>query len=330
MSSTFDPGPAEHPEDPASSLRPRGQDQRRRDTGLGGQQAGTRAHGLGPVAEDSRRGPLDAARLVVLARAAGLGATVVEEIDSTNAALVRAGRGEAGEPALRELARAWRLGGDGTEVADRGHVLVAERQTAGRGRLDRAWVSRPGAGLTVSLLLRLPVPPARLGWLPLVVGMALASTVRSVAGLPATLKWPNDVLVDGAKLAGVLVELVPIPPADPSVVIGFGLNVHAERDELPERSTSLRLCDADPRALDRTALLGSILGTLVTSLDAWAADPERARDAYLELCGTIGRQVRVELPDGTAELGTATDVDSTGRLVVDGRAYSAGDIIHLR
>ncbi|CAO5242630.1 biotin--[acetyl-CoA-carboxylase] ligase [Frankia sp. AgKG'84/4] len=281
-----------------------------------------------PPEPSDRRGPFDAARLTALASAAGLDVAVVSEIDSTNAALARAARAVVTEPGVAEISRRWHAGG-ANGATPRGQVLVAERQSAGRGRLDRSWLSRPGAGLTASLLLRPSLETARLGWLPMVVGTSLATTVQSFAGLPAVLKWPNDVLVDGAKLAGILTELVPAPvPA--SVVVGFGLNVLAEPDELPERSTSLLQLGAPPVALDRTGLLGRILGDLVTALAAWEADPGQARAAYLARCATVGRQVRLMLPGGTAETGTATDVDHEGRLIVDGRAYSAADVVHLR
>ncbi|WP_044884283.1 MULTISPECIES: biotin--[acetyl-CoA-carboxylase] ligase [Frankia] len=282
------------------------------------------------------RGPLDAARLTAAAAAAGLDLTVIQEIDSTNAALARIARGETSDPALVGLSRQWRespgpgLAPLGRAPLGRGLVLAAERQTAGRGRLDRSWVSRPGAGLTVSLLIRPRTAVSRLGWLPMVVGTSLVSTVRAVAGVPAVLKWPNDVLAEGGKLAGILVEVVPVPASAPSVVIGFGLNVNAEPDELPDRSTSLLLTGAHPAALDRTELLARILDGLVNALAAWEADPQAARAAYLAVCATIGREVRVELPDGSADTGRATDVDLEGRLVVAGRAYSAGDVVHLR
>ncbi|MCM3920881.1 biotin--[acetyl-CoA-carboxylase] ligase [Frankia sp. AiPs1] len=277
------------------------------------------------------RGPLDAARLTAAVAAVGLDLTVIREIDSTNAALARIARGETSDPALAGLARQWRAS-PAPEDAPRGRglALAAERQTAGRGRLDRSWVSRPGAGLTVSLLIQPRIAISRLGWLPMVVGMSLVSTVRAIAGVPAVLKWPNDVLVEGGKLAGILVEVVPVPASAPSVVIGFGLNVNAEPDELPDRSTSLLLAGADPAALDRTELLERILVGLVGALAAWEADPQAVRVAYLAMCATIGREVRVELPDGSADTGRATDVDPAGRLVVAGRAYSAGDVVHLR
>ncbi|MCL9757707.1 biotin--[acetyl-CoA-carboxylase] ligase [Frankia sp. AiPa1] len=271
------------------------------------------------------RRPLDAARLAALLAASGLGVTVRSEMDSTNAALARVARGTVTDATLVEASRSWR-GAD----APRGLVLAAERQSAGRGRLDRTWESRPGAGITVSLLVRTAVEPARLGWLPMVVGTSLVSTVRTRAEVPAVLKWPNDVLVDGAKLAGILVELVPTPAVPPSVVIGFGLNVHARRDELPPRSTSLHLCGAQPARLDRTELLGALLAELADALTRWELDPGAARADYLRVCSTLGRQVRVELPGGQARIGTATDIDPEGRLVVDGEAYSAADVIHLR
>ncbi|CAJ59874.1 putative biotin-ligase [Frankia alni ACN14a] len=318
VSSTPDSAPAEPLQDPAAPAAAAADDAA--DAGRG--------RSPGPAGD---RGPLDATRLTAAAAAAGMDLTVIQEIDSTNAALARIARGETGDPALGGLSRQWREGSEpGVAPHGRALVLAAERQTAGRGRLDRSWESRPGAGLTVSLLIRPRTAVSRLGWLPMVVGTSLVATVRAVAGVPAVLKWPNDVLVEGGKLAGILVEVVPVPASAPSVVIGFGLNVNAEPDELPARSTSLLLAGAHPVALDRTELLGRILTGLVDALAAWEADPQAARAAYLAVCATIGREVRVELPDGSADIGRATDVDLEGRLVVAGRAYSAGDVVHLR
>ena len=113
--------------------------------------------------------------------------------------------------------------------AAEGAVLVAEHQTRGRGRQGRQWVSRTGSALIFSVLLRpAAVPPADRGWLPLLTGVAVARALRQVAGVDAALKWPNDVLADGAKLAGILAE-----QAGEAIVIGVGLNVAATRDELP-------------------------------------------------------------------------------------------------
>lgn len=268
--------------------------------------------------ERSRR-RLDAAVLSPLAGGLGLALAVVDEIDSTNAELGRLARGFPGRvPALSVTARTGQA------------VLIAERQTAGRGRLDRSWQSADGAGLMVSVLVRPAVEARQLGWLPLVVGTSLVRTLRAHAQVPAVLKWPNDVQVDGAKIAGILVELAPSPTVPPAAVIGFGLNVTARAGELPPNSTSLLLLDVDPSRLDRTELLGAVLTDLADAVSRWVSAPGQARDDYRGVCATLGRPVRVELPDGTSVVGTATDVDEFGRLLVDGRAFSAADVVHLR
>lgn len=206
-------------------------------------------------------------------------------------------------------------------VADRartgeaaGLCVVAEEQTAGRGRLDRTWVSPPRAGLTFSVLLR-PVTD-QLGWVPLLGGLAVVRAVREQAGLEAVLKWPNDVLVADKKAAGLLAEAV-----GGAVVLGVGLNVTNRADELPHAlATSLALEGA--RTTDRDTLLRAVLRGLSFT------DADRA--AYREVCSTLGRRVEVHLPGLRVVTGTAEDVDEQGRLVVDGTPYSAGDVVHLR
>lgn len=242
-------------------------------------------------------------------------------------------------PPLRERALARALGRDGwrVEVVQRcpstnavvaerarqgdppGLVVVAEHQTAGRGRLDRSWESPPRAGLTFSLLLRPGGEPAGWPWLPLHAAVGVAEALRELAEVDAVLKWPNDVLVDGRKTAGLLAEVV----APDAVVVGIGLNVTTRREELPhEGATSLALAGA--ALLDRDTLLRGLLRRV------HAATAAADADAYRALCSTIGRQVRVSLPDGSARQGTATAVDADGRLVVDGAAYGAGDVVHVR
>lgn len=223
-----------------------------------------------------------------------------------------------------------------------GTVLVAEEQTAGRGRLDRSWHSQPGAALTFSVLLRpAAIPPSARGWLPLLTGVAVAAALRAQTGLDVSLKWPNDVLVSGAepgmagKLAGILAE-----QAGDAIVVGIGLNVSASRDELPApQATSLLLAGAaEP---DRQAILVAALRELEHWYLRWAgADPpgdalsSGLRAEYLRSCSTIGRDVRVELPGGAVLTGRACDVDPVGRLMVstDGgmQAVSAGDVVHVR
>jgi BirA family biotin operon repressor/biotin-[acetyl-CoA-carboxylase] ligase len=221
-----------------------------------------------------------------------------------------------------------------------GAVLVAEQQSAGRGRLGRAWVSPPRVALTFSVLLRpAPVPRARLGWLPLLAGVAVAAAVRDVAAVDAQLKWPNDVLAGPGKLAGILAEA-----AGEAVVVGIGVNVSTERAELPPpgpgalAATSLRLERA--QSLDRTVLLAEILAGLERRYRAWSqvfGDTERSglRADYTALCATLGRRVRVELPGGRLLDGLAAGVDADGRLLVSvppdpDLPVAAGDIVHLR
>jgi BirA family biotin operon repressor/biotin-[acetyl-CoA-carboxylase] ligase len=221
-----------------------------------------------------------------------------------------------------------------------GQVLVAEEQTAGRGRLGRSWVSVPGASLTFSVLLRpATVPAARRGWLPLLAGVAVASAVRSAAGVPATLKWPNDVLAGERKLAGILAEQSPDGSA---VVIGVGLNVATPPDALPVSPAGLPATSllAEGAPVGREPLLTEILARLDRGYRAFRSDPDAVRSGlqaeYLSLCGTLGRAVRVELPGGRTLAGTAAGVDADGRLLVTepGGAppsrVSAGDIVHLR
>jgi BirA family biotin operon repressor/biotin-[acetyl-CoA-carboxylase] ligase len=235
--------------------------------------------------------------------------TVLPEASSTNAEA--AARARAGAP--------------------EGTVIVAESQTAGRGRQGRRWVSPPRAGLTFSVVLR---PPAISGWLPLLAGLSVGVALREQAGVEAGVKWPNDVLISGAdstrggrKVAGLLAEV----PAGGSgaIVIGIGLNVSTRADELPdERATSLALEAA--RTTDRDTLLKAILRSLARAYASWLADPDALKPAYRAACITLGRQVRVELPSGDTYHGLATDIDDAGRLVVADRAFAAGDVIHLR
>jgi BirA family transcriptional regulator, biotin operon repressor / biotin---[acetyl-CoA-carboxylase] ligase len=221
-----------------------------------------------------------------------------------------------------------RTGSTNAVVADRarageaaGLVVVAEQQSAGRGRLARAWVSPPRAGLTLSVLLRPSRPQQQWPWLPLSAGLAVATALREQAEVAAVLKWPNDVLVDAKKLCGVLAEVVH-PDA---LVLGIGLNVTTRSDELPhDGATSLSLAGA--ATTDRETLLKAVLRALGPAL----ADPAQARERYRELCSTVGRVVRVELPDGPPVVGTATGVDDDGRLLVDGVPFSAGDVVHVR
>jgi BirA family transcriptional regulator, biotin operon repressor / biotin---[acetyl-CoA-carboxylase] ligase len=293
----------------------------------------TENHTPGQATSPSRK-PLDAASLHrALLRPGGLwqAVEVVDHTGSTNADL---------------LARA-------LDGAPEGMVLAAEEQSAGRGRMGRAWVSPPRAALTFSLLVRpAAVPPARRGWLPLLAGVAVATAVTAVTGVQTRLKWPNDLLTGPAKLAGILAEA-----AGDAVVVGVGLNVSTEPGELPPdgpgalAATSLRIAASGApevaasgapaiAAPEREPLLIAILGGFERWYQAWCqagGDPDRCglRAGYTELSGTIGRRVRAELPGGQVLSGPAVGVDPDGRLLVrlsSGTVVpvAAGDVVHLR
>jgi len=224
-----------------------------------------------------------------------------------------------------------------------GAVLAAEYQSAGRGRLGRVWTSPQRAALTFSVLLRpAAVPRARLGWLPLLAGVAVAAAVRAVAAVDAQLKWPNDVLAGPRKLAGILAEA-----AGDAVVVGVGVNVSAGPAELPPPGpgglgplAATSLAAEGAATADRAVLLAEILAGLERRYRAWSAvagDTERSglRAEYTGLCATLGRRVRVELPGGRVLDGVAADLDTDGRLLVSvppdvALPVAAGDIVHLR
>jgi BirA family transcriptional regulator, biotin operon repressor / biotin---[acetyl-CoA-carboxylase] ligase len=214
-------------------------------------------------------------------------------------------------------------------------VLVAEHQRAGRGRLDRAWVSPRGTGLTFSVLIRPPTLMTTWGWLPLLAGVALVEAVAASTNVPAALKWPNDLLAGepAGKAAGILVQ-----SSGDAVVIGIGLNVTTAAEELPiGNATSLQLAGA--ANLDRTQLLIGILDRLAARYDQWcdvAGDAEACglAAAYQDVCATIGQLVAVTATDGTVQRGVAVGIDPIGRLRldVDGRdvTIGAGDVHHVR
>ena len=257
---------------------------------------------------------------------------MVEETGSTNADLLAKARSGAGE----------------------GLVLVAEAQTSGRGRMGRRWISPPRRALTFSVLLRPAVPAGLLGWVPLLAGVAVASALQQTAGVDARLKWPNDVLVDGAKIAGILAERW-----GNAVVIGTGINVLQQRGELPvptatsllvaqgageRRRTRLGAGPAGARGRDRRRrgqrdrrsapgpgagadmrerLLTAVLDELARWYRAWLDQPQPGdadgcglRAEYLRRSGTVGAAVTVMLPGGQNLTGMAAGIDAAGRLEI--------------
>jgi BirA family biotin operon repressor/biotin-[acetyl-CoA-carboxylase] ligase len=265
---------------------------------------------------DHSRGPLDASAV----RDAVLGSSphwrridVVSETGSTNADLIA--RASAGEDI------------DGA-------VLIAEHQTAGRGRQGRTWSDVTGAQITMSVGVdAAAVPTEAWGWLPLATGVAIVDAVRDATGIEAGLKWPNDVLAGPGKLAGILAE---VAAPQRAIVVGFGLNVTLRPDEIAvAEATSLAELGAD--APDRVRLIAALLTHLSKRIADWRGanrtDGTLMAD-YRSRCLTLGTPVRAVLPDNREITGVAEDVDEQGRLGIraDGETVtvSAGDVVHLR
>jgi BirA family biotin operon repressor/biotin-[acetyl-CoA-carboxylase] ligase len=223
-----------------------------------------------------------------------------------------------------EAKRAAKLG------APHGATWVAEEQTAGRGRQRRAWWSLPGENLLFSVLLREGLAPRRLPQIALVAGLAVRDTVARAAGVEAMIKWPNDVLVGGKKIAGVLVEAITAGAQVEAVVVGVGINVHARRfpAEIAEHATSIALVAHDPP--DRASVLADALASLEEDLHAITARGLGLVRSRLEAADALrGQRVRRDSDDE----GVAVGIDDEGRLIIrrdDGAttAWIAGEV-HL-
>lgn len=213
-----------------------------------------------------------------------------------------------------------------------GTVLVADHQTSGRGRLGRAWTAPPRTALLFSVVLRPhSVNSTRWGWLPLAVALAINDGLHDW-GVESNVKWPNDLLVDGAKLAGILTERVDTNQGV-AVITGVGLNVDMATEQLPTaNATSLRLLNC---STDRQALLVELLSRLQHRFAQWSEGLwDQLSESYSSASSTIGREVSVAVPARDRVTGVATGVDDQGRLIVTTRTervhLSAGDVTHLR
>ena len=225
------------------------------------------------------------------------------ELDSTNRFLVDEAR--AGAPA--------------------GTVVVADHQTAGRGRLGRTWVAPPGASLLTSVLLRPQLPAERRHLLVAAAGLAMAEALESETGVVAGLKWPNDLLVGDRKLCGVLAEA-----AADALVVGLGVNV--EWTDVPgDLAAVATACNLEGgRPTERRVLLDAFLARFADRL----ADLATARADYEARLLTLGRRVRVDHPQREL-VGVARGIDDAGRLLVehpDGtiEPVAVGDVVHVR
>lgn len=253
-------------------------------------------------------------------------------------------------PLVSRLEVLEQCGSTNTELVERAALgwpdfsaVVTDDQTGGRGRLGRTWVAPPGRTLAASVLLRPTFSADSFGWLPLIAGLAMARSIRSVlaaaesdAAAAVGVKWPNDVLIGDNKVSGLLAELL----TGPAVVLGAGVNLAFTAAELPtETSTSLTLHGALAEGLPDRVLSGYLaeLKSAYDQLsshhgDAVASGIARAVTAE---CVTLGRDVRLTLPNGETPVARAIDLDDTGRLVVrrqDGTrmTVAAGDVTHVR
>ena len=278
-------------------------------------------------AADYRAAPLEEAL-----RAHGYGAvTVLDSVGSTNTWLAERVARRTGEAA----------------TVPPPEVVVAGFQSEGRGRLDRQWVTPPGTALTFSVACTPvdrdghPWEPQLLPWLTLLMAHGITGAVRELTGVPAVVKWPNDVLVGDRKLCGILATLVAAPGGAPSVVVGAGLNV--TQRELPVTTATSLLLETGGPVPTRPALLTAVLARFAGALERAASAPgaqlgpggQLRRDVEAVL-DTLGREVALHLPSASSPLtATATGLGASGQLVVrtaDGTCleYSAGDVVHVR
>ena len=243
------------------------------------------------------------------------------EVDSTNRVLA-------------DLARAG---------ASHGTVVVAESQTAGRGRLGRPWVSPHGVNLYASILMTTTQASSAITWIPLLAAVAIVRALTTQAGLSLRVKWPNDVLVprNGGerKLAGILVEAISSSQAgEKAVVVGFGINVNMPPEAFPEdlRATATSLLIETGHPIDRAPLLAEVLGEMERLYDQLHDQGTSGlAAAYETICATLGRQVRIERAGAGPVEGTAEGLAPDGALRLrtrEGKTLEirAGDVVHLR
>lgn len=232
--------------------------------------------------------------------------------------------------------------------APHGAVVVAERQTAGRGRLGRSWYSPAGRNLYCSIILRFGGHSERvpfwLMWTPLISAVAAARAVQVTSGLRPALKWPNDIMIGSRKLGGLLCEST-AGASGGFIVVGIGLNINIRPEEFPEelQQIATSMCAESGRSYDRAVLLAALLSELETRYDALLSDqPSHVLSEYAMKCSTLGRRVQVTLASGECVVGLAESLGPDGTLRVVREAspdgpqgpsvltIRAGDVIHLR
>lgn len=226
-----------------------------------------------------------------------------------------------------------------------GTIVLADRQTAGRGRLQRAWFSPPGANIYGSVIFSLKTKFQSLGWIPLMAGTAIAQAIEDNINVNITLKWPNDILIAEYKVGGILCESFNRNSTETCVVIGFGINVNLPESLLPKElqpiATSLQI--QAQQTFDRYHLIKSIITTLEQGWEALISrGPKSCQLSYKTRCSTLGSHIQVHLPDGRQLDGVAKAIGEQGQLQIltsssDPKEQSAkmvdihaGDIRHIR
>lgn len=233
---------------------------------------------------------------------------------------------------------AFTLAGSG---AIHGTAVLAEAQTAGKGRLGRHWISPPRLNIYCSLILNNPNISRHVSWIPLVTGLALAEAIRCSCGIEISLKWPNDLLCVDKKIGGILCESSSYGSRVSTCVVGFGVNVNSRETDFPEELRSLvTSCNQlTGQCHDRNGLIADMFNLLESWYDCVEAERfEHVRKSYAASCATLGREVEISCVAGETIHGTAVDIGKDGALLVsavqEGKPHTleirTGDVQHLR
>jgi BirA family biotin operon repressor/biotin-[acetyl-CoA-carboxylase] ligase len=196
-----------------------------------------------------------------------------------------------------------------------GLVVVADHQTAGRGRAGRSWTAAPGTSLLCSFLLRPPLPPDRISTLPLIAGVAVAEAIEDCVPVSCQLKWPNDVWIDGRKVAGVLMTATSFAGVVGRVVLGVGINLTAPVEELPAGATSVLA--ASGKAVERLRLLERLTARLQVHYDRFVREAGRPDLALWQKRAALLNEMVSVGDAGSRAGGRFVGVDPDGALLLD-------------
>jgi len=208
--------------------------------------------------------------------------------------------------------------------AETGDVIVAEFQSAGRGRLDRSFEAEPGSALLFSFFIKPKRVRSDWGFITHLAALSVQEVISLDHPSQVRLKWPNDILIGDKKVAGLLAQAT-----DDGVIIGIGINVAMTADELPvETATSLAITGSSK--LDRNLILGEFLNRFEINFQMWESGADFI-DSYSAVCATLGRQVQIEVAGRENRTGKAVTINKIGALMLDdGFEVNVGDVVHLR